>query len=111
MIVVTKYKYLIRWYDKTDGIFPKILQVFRLVVDSVSLSALTFVGGFRSYANHIDGMNHYIFMIHQVVGVESSDEVGSRKKVHYVGTDLSDNFLNEGISRYEYVVKFTMIIV
>ena len=27
---VTKYKYLIRWYNKTDGIFPKILQVFRL---------------------------------------------------------------------------------
>ena len=27
---VTEYRYLIRWYDKTDGIFPKILQVFRL---------------------------------------------------------------------------------
>ena len=25
---VTKFFYLIRWYGKTDGIFPKILQVF-----------------------------------------------------------------------------------
>ena len=24
------YVYQIRWYDKEDGIFPKILQVFRL---------------------------------------------------------------------------------
>ena len=59
-------------------------------------------------------MNHYIFMIHQVVGVVESSEMSSRKKVHYVGTDPNpDNFLDDlGISRYEYVaLSFTMIIV
>ena len=48
-------------------------------------------------------------MIHQVVGVvESSEQMSSRKKVHYVGTDPNpDNFLDDlGISRYEYGTKF-----
>ena len=36
---VTKFLYLIRHYDKTTGIFPKILQVFRLTrVDKRKLS-------------------------------------------------------------------------
>ena len=52
-------------------------------------------------------------MIHQVVGVVESSVMSSRKKVHYVGTDPKpDNFLDDlGISRYEYVSSFTMIIV
>ena len=65
-VTVTEYKYLIRWYDKTDGIFPKILQVFRLgkwTTTKVSqhLEKTTLIT--------LILMNHYIFMIHQVDGV------------------------------------------
>ena len=71
---VTDYKYLIRWYDKTDGIFPKILQVFRLSCGQLMAAnfphQLCKSGFTKTILITSILMNHYIFMIHQVVGVE-----------------------------------------
>ena len=67
------YIYQIRWYEKEVGIFPKIIQVFRLSCgqNAGELSTLT-VSGFMKTTHHIlNKMNHYIFMIHQVGVVES----------------------------------------
>ena len=108
---VTDYKYLIRWYDKTDGIFPKILQVFRLSCGqpAVNFPALTAKWIYENYTNHIDTDEPlHIYDSSSGWGGRIIGAMSSRKKVHYVGTDPNpDNFLDElGISRYEYVAKF-----
>ena len=108
---VTKYKYLIRWYDKTVGIFPKILQVFRLSCGqpAVNFPALTAKWIYENYTNHIDTDEPlHIYDSSSGWGGRIIGAMSSRKKVHYVGTDPNpDNFLDElGISRYEYVAKF-----
>ena len=108
---VTDYKYLIRWYDKTDGIFPKILQVFRLSCGqpAVNFPALTAKWIYENYTNHIDTDEPLtIYDSSSGWGGRIIGAMSSRKKVHYVGTDPNpDNFLDEeGISRYEYVAKF-----
>ena len=53
---VTKYKYLIRWYNKTDGIFPKILQVFRLSCGQLPVNFPTNLAKwiYENYTKHID---------------------------------------------------------
>ena len=108
---VTEYKYLIRWYDKTDGIFPKILQVFRLSCGqpAVNFPALTAKWIYENYTKHIDGDEPlHIYDSSSGWGGRILGAMSSRKKIHYVGTDPNpDNFLNEeGISRYEYMAKF-----
>ena len=110
---VTEYKYLIRWYDKTDGIFPKILQVFRLScgqpVVNFRVITLTSKWIYENYTNHIDTDEPlHIYDSSSGWGGRIIGAMSSRKKVHYVGTDPNpDNFLDElGISRYEYVAKF-----
>ena len=103
------YIYQIRWYDKTDGIFPKILQVFRLSCGqpAVNFPALTAKYLYETYTSHVE---------EPITIYDSSSGWGGRfigaksmrKKAHYVGTDPNpDNFIDElGISRYEYVAKF-----
>ena len=108
---VTKYKYLIRWYNKTDGIFPKILQVFRLSCGqpAVNFPALTAKWIYENYTKHIDTDEPlHIYDSSSGWGGRILGAMSSRKKFHYVGTDPNpDNFLDEeGISRYEYVAKF-----
>ena len=108
---VTEYRYLIRWYDKTDGIFPKILQVFRLSCGqpAVNFPALTAKWIYENYTNHIDTDEPlHIYDSSSGWGGRIIGAMSSRKKVHYVGTDPNpDNFIDElGISRYEYVAKF-----
>ena len=108
---VTDYKYLIRWYDKTDGIFPKILQVFRLSCGqpAVNFPALTAKWIYENYTKHIDTDEPlHIYDSSSGWGGRIIGAMSSRKKVHYVGTDPNpDNFIDElGISRYEYVAKF-----
>ena len=108
---VTKYKYLIRWYNKTDGIFPKILQVFRLSCGqpAVNFPALTAKWIYENYTKHIDTDEPlHIYDSSSGWGGRIIGAMSSRKKVHYVGTDPNpDNFLDDlGISRYEYVAKF-----
>jgi hypothetical protein len=108
---VTEYKYLIRWYDKTDGIFPKILQVFRLSCGqpAVNFPALTAKWIYENYTNHIDTDEPlHIYDSSSGWGGRILGAMSSRKKIHYVGTDPNpDNFLDEeGISRYEYMAKF-----
>jgi len=108
---VTTYKYLIRWYDKTDGIFPKILQVFRLSCGqpAVNFPALTAKWIYENYTKHIDDDEPlHIYDSSSGWGGRILGAMSSRKKIHYVGTDPNpDNFLNEeGISRYEYMAKF-----
>jgi hypothetical protein len=108
---VTKYFYLIRWYDKTDGIFPKILQVFRLSCGqpAVNFPALTAKWIYENYTSHIkqDEPLH-IYDSSAGWGGRIIGAMSSRKKTHYIGTDPNpDNFIDElGISRYEYVAKF-----
>jgi len=108
---VTEYKYLIRWYDKTDGIFPKILQVFRLSCGqpAVNFPALTAKWIYENYTNHIDTDDPlHIYDSSSGWGGRILGAMSSRKKIHYVGTDPNpDNFIDElGISRYEYMAKF-----
>jgi hypothetical protein len=106
-----KYHYLIRWYDKTDGIFPKILQVFRLSCGqpAVNFPALTAKWIYENYTKHIDQEEPLtIYDSSSGWGGRILGAMSSRKKIHYVGTDPNpDNFIDElGISRYEYVAKF-----
>ena len=108
---VTEYKYLIRWYDKTDGIFPKILQVFRLSCGqpAVNFPALTAKWIYENYTKHIDTDEPlHIYDSSSGWGGRILGAMSSRKKIHYVGTDPNpDNFIDDlGISRYEYMAKF-----
>ena len=105
------YHYLIRWYDKTDGIFPKILQVFRLSCGqpAVNFPALTAKWIYENYTKHIDQEDPlHIYDSSSGWGGRIIGAMSSRKKSHYVGTDPNpDTFIPElGISRYEYVAKF-----
>jgi hypothetical protein len=108
---VTKYFYLIRWYDKTDGIFPKILQVFRLSCGqpAVNFPALTAKWIYENYTSHIEQEEPlHIYDSSSGWGGRILGAMSSRKKTHYIGTDPNpDTFIPElGISRYEYVAKF-----
>ena len=108
---VTKYFYLIRWYDKTDGIFPKILQVFRLSCGqpAVNFPALTAKWIYENYTSHIEQDEPlHIYDSSAGWGGRIIGAMSSRKKTHYIGTDPNpDNFISElGITRYEYVAKF-----
>jgi hypothetical protein len=108
---VIKYYYLIRWYNKTDGIFPKILQVFRLSCGqpAVNFPALTAKWIYEKYTDHISQEDPLvIYDSSSGWGGRIIGAMSSRKKTHYVGTDPNpDNFIPElGISRYEYVADF-----
>ena len=108
---VKKFFYLIRWYDKSDGIFPKILQVFRLSCGqpAVNFPALTAKWIYETYTSHIEQEEPlHIYDSSSGWGGRILGAMSSRKKTHYIGTDPNpDNFIDElGISRYEYVAKF-----
>ena len=109
---VTKFLYLIRHYDKTIGIFPKILQVFRLACGqpAVNFPPLTAKLLYEKFTNHIENQEQkfHIYDPSAGWGGRILGAMSSRKKIHYVGTDPNpDNFLDEeGISRYEYMAKF-----
>ncbi len=108
---IKKYYYLIRWYDKTVGIFPKILQVFRLSCGqpAVNFPALTAKWIYEHYTSHIEQDEPlHIYDSSSGWGGRILGAMASRKKTHYVGTDPNpDNFIKElGISRYEYAAKF-----
>jgi len=105
------YVYQIRWYEKEVGIFPKIIQVFRLSCGqpAVNFPALTAKWIYENYTSHIDQEEPLtIYDSSSGWGGRILGAMSSRKKIHYVGTDPNpDNFLDElGISRYEYVAKF-----
>ncbi len=108
---VKKFYYLIRWYDKTVGIFPKILQVFRLSCGqpAVNFPALTAKWLYENYTSHIKGDEPVtIYDSSSGWGGRILGAMASRRKTHYVGTDPNpDNFIPElGITRYEYVADF-----
>lgn len=108
---VKKFFYLIRWYDKTVGIFPKILQVFRLSCGqpAVNFPALTAKWLYEHYTSHIEQPDPlHIYDSSSGWGGRILGAMSSRKKTHYIGTDPNpDNFIPElGISRYEYVADF-----
>ena len=105
------YTYQIRWYEKESGIFPKILQVFRLSCGqpAVNFPALTAKWIYENYTKHIDTDEPlHIYDSSSGWGGRIIGAMSSRKKTHYIGTDPNpDNFLDDlGISRYEYVAKF-----
>ena len=96
---------------KIQGIFPKILQVFRLSCGqpAVNFPALTAKWIYENYTKHIDTDEPlHIYDSSSGWGGRILGAMSSRKKIHYVGTDPNpDNFLDEeGISRYEYMAKF-----
>jgi hypothetical protein len=108
---VQTFVYQIRWYEKNQGIFPKILQVFRLSCGqpAVNFPALTAKWIYETYTNHITQTEPLtIYDSSSGWGGRIIGAMSCRKKVHYVGTDPNpDNFIGElGISRYEYVAKF-----
>ena len=53
---VVNYVYNVRWYEKSDGIFPKIIQAFRLGLGqpAVNFPALTAKWIYENYTNHIE---------------------------------------------------------
>jgi hypothetical protein len=108
---IKKFYYLIRWYDKTVGIFPKILQVFRLSCGqpAVNFPALTAKWIYEHFTSHIEQDEPlHIYDSSSGWGGRILGAMSSRKKTHYIGTDPNpDNFISElGISRYEYAAKF-----
>jgi len=108
---VIEFSYLIRWYDKTDGIFTKILQVFRLSLGqpAVNFPALTAKYLYERFTNHIQQDEPLIVYDSSAGwGGRIIGAMSSRKKLHYVGTDPNpDNYIEElGITRYEYVADF-----
>ena len=103
---VTKFLYLIRHYDKTVGIFPKILQVFRLACGqpAVNFPPLTAKLLYEKFTDHIDNQDQrfHIYDPSSGWGGRILGAMSSRKKIHYVGTDPNpDNF-----GRYEAVADF-----
>jgi len=107
----TDYAYQIRWYEKDSGIFPKILQVFRLSCGqpAVNFPALTAKWLYENYTKHIDQEEPYVvYDSSSGWGGRILGAMSSRKKIHYVGTDPNpDNYLKDlGKSRYEYVADF-----
>ena len=106
---VQTFLYQIRWYEKDQGIFAKILQVFRLSCGqpAVNFPALTAKWIYETY--HINQTEPLtIYDSSSGWGGRIIGAMSTRKKVHYVGTDPNpDNFIPElGISRYEYVADF-----
>ena len=103
---VTKFLYLIRHYDKTIGIFPKILQVFRLACGqpAVNFPPLTAKLLYEKFTDHIDNQEQrfHIYDPSSGWGGRILGAMSSRKKIHYIGTDPNpDNF-----GRYEAVADF-----
>jgi len=103
---VTKFLYLIRHYDKTVGIFPKILQVFRLACGqpAVNFPPLTAKLLYEKFTDHIENQDQrfHIYDPSSGWGGRILGAMSSRKKIHYVGTDPNpDNF-----GRYEAVANF-----
>lgn len=108
---VVKYVYNVRWYDKRDGIFPRIIQAFRLGLGqpAVNFPALTAKWIYENYTNHIEQEEPlHIYDSSSGWGGRIMGAMSSRKKTHYVGTDPNpDNFIDDlGISRYEYMAKY-----
>jgi len=107
----TTYIYQIRWYVKNQGIFPKIIQVFRLGCGqpAVNFPALTAKWIYENYTNHIQQDEPlHIYDSSAGWGGRIIGAMSSRKKTHYIGTDPNpDNFIDDlGITRYEYVADF-----
>jgi len=108
---VVKYLYNIRWYNITDGIFPRIVQAFRLGLGqpAVNFPALTAKWIYENYTSHIDTTEPlHIYDSSAGWGGRIAGAMSSRKKTHYIGTDPNpDNFIPElGISRYEYMADY-----
>ena len=97
------FHYLIRWYNKTDGIFPKILQVFRLSCGqpAVNFPALTAKYIYETYTSHVEGPI-VIYDSSSGWGGRIIGAMSSRKKTHYVGTDPNPDTRG----RYEAVANF-----
>jgi hypothetical protein len=93
------YAYQIRWYEKDSGIFPKILQVFRLSCGqpAVNYPALTAKWLYEHYTNHIDQAEPFVvYDSSSGWGGKILGAMSSRKDIHYVGTDPNpDNYLPE----------------
>ena len=107
----TDYVYQIRWYEKEVGIFPKIIQVFRLSCGqpAVNFPALTAKWIYENYTSHIDTDEPlHIYDSSAGWGGRIRGARSSRKKTHQIGTDPNpENFIDElGITRYEYVANF-----
>ena len=108
---VTKYSYMVRWYDKTEGLFPNMLRVIRLSCGqaAVNFPALTAKLLYEKYTSHIKQEEPLVvYDSSSGWGGRILGAMSSRKKIHYVGTDPNpDNYLPElGKSRYEYVADF-----
>lgn len=108
---INKFFYLIRWYDKTEGIFPKLLKIFRLSCGqpAVNFPALTAKYLYEKYTSHIDQDDPLIIYDSSAGwGGRIIGAMSARRKIHYVGTDPNpDNYLFDiNKSRYDYVADF-----
>ena len=108
---VVKYLYNIRWYNNQEGIFPKIIQAFRLGLGqpAVNFPALTAKWIYEKYTDHIEQDEPlHIYDSSAGWGGRIIGAMSSRKKTHYIGTDPNpDNFIDDlGISRYEYMADY-----
>jgi hypothetical protein len=106
-----KYMWAIRYYDRTQKIFPTVLRIIRLSCGqaAVNFPALTAKYLYEEFTSHIDGDERLnIYDSSAGWGGRIIGAMSSRKKFHYIGTDPNpDNFIDElGISRYEYVAGY-----
>ena len=96
---VTKYSYMVRWYDKTEGLFPNMLRVIRLSCGqaAVNFPALTAKLLYEKYTSHIKQEEPLVvYDSSSGWGGRILGAMSSRKKIHYVGTDPNpDNYLPE----------------
>ena len=103
---VTEFLYLIRHYDKTIGIFPKILQVFRLACGqpAVNFPPLTAKLLYEKFTDHIDNQEQtfHIYDPSSGWGGRILGAMSSRKNIHYVGTDPNP----DNLGRYQAVADF-----
>jgi len=106
---VTNFLYMVRWYDKTESLFPNMLRVIRLSCGqaAVNFPALTAKWIYENYTSHVDG-DITIYDSSAGWGGRIIGAMSCRRNTHYVGTDPNpDNYIKElQKTRYEYVADF-----
>lgn len=111
-ILKSDKKYLMRYYEKNQRVFPGIIQIFRLSLGMqpvVNFPPLTAKLLYEKYTSHIKDQE--VITIYDPSAGWGGRILGAMslsKRVHYIGTDPNmDNFIDElGISRYEYLADF-----
>jgi len=96
--------YRIRTYDKSQKIFPSIIQIFRLSLGQppVNFPPLTARFIYEKYLSEFDQNEFIVYDMCSGWGGRLLGALSSNLRIHYVGTDVNSN--NKGC--YESLGKF-----